>query len=313
MPAPGGPGHALGLEIFALIRDDPDMRMDWTRLRVAVSKGVGRVRCEPGWRLGPDWAAQLRDCDLWFVWAGRGRMTLRDRTIELRPGVCLWMRPGGIYLAEQEPADRLGVTYLHFDVLNARGSPLRRDRVLPPEVYEVPDAGATDAILTRIVELRRSADERHHRAADHLLTGVLMELEATPRSSGGTAPGGVATHQRRVVQAAAARIRESPADAPSAPELARAAGYSVDHFAKLFRQVMGQPPQEYIVAARIDRAKQLLAESTLSVAQVADALGYRDVYFFSRQFKQKTGRSPSAYRKRRMTGAEVSQPPSATS
>ncbi|MCF7839127.1 MAG: hypothetical protein K9N49_10920, partial [Candidatus Marinimicrobia bacterium] len=48
------------------------------------------VRCEPAWSLAPGWGAHLRDCDLWIVWAGRGRMRLRTGEIALRPGLCIW-------------------------------------------------------------------------------------------------------------------------------------------------------------------------------------------------------------------------------
>ena len=54
---------------------------------------MGRLRCDPGWRLDPRWARDLRDYDLWYVWAGRGRMVTSDGPIDLHPGRGLWMRP----------------------------------------------------------------------------------------------------------------------------------------------------------------------------------------------------------------------------
>jgi AraC family transcriptional regulator, arabinose operon regulatory protein len=80
-------------------------------------------------------------------------------------------------------------------------------------------------------------------------------------------------------------------------ELARETGYSPDHFSRVFKQVTGQTPQALKVQARLERARQLLTESSLSISMIANALGYEDVFFFSRQFKEKTGRTPTAYRK----------------
>jgi transcriptional regulator GlxA family with amidase domain len=51
-----------------------------------------------------------------------------------------------------------------------------------------------------------------------------------------------------------------------------------------------------MIRRRIQRAATLLSESSLTISQIADAMGYRDVYFFSRQFKQKMGQSPRTYR-----------------
>ncbi len=99
----------------------------------------------------------------------------------------------------------------------------------------------------------------------------------------------------------ASRIRESPSDVPPITDLARQVGYSADHFSRVFRQVLGQSPQAYIVEQRVGRARQLLTESSLTVTQIADALGYESVYFFSRQFKAKSGISPSQYRRRNIT------------
>lgn len=271
----------------------------------------GRVRCEPGWRLDAGWSGRLSDCDLWYVWAGRGRMTLRDgRPIDLRRGVCVWMRPGGTYLAEQDPDDRLGVTYIHFE-LSTRGGEAAAagpvpwwERVdLPPEIQEAGDAAYFDAVTRRVVELVTGEGSGIGRdagiaVAGRLMAGVLMELEAaaaTPRNverDGRTVPG----RYRRLILDAAASIREDPARSPSVAELADRVGVTPDHFTRLFRETLGVVPLAYIITARIDRARQLLLESSLSVTEIAAALGYSDVYFFSRQFKQRTGTSPARFR-----------------
>jgi len=54
--------------------------------------------------------------------------------------------------------------------------------------------------------------------------------------------------------------------------------------------------QSYIIRMRIERAEHLLVHTGMNVTEVADALGYRDIFFFSRQFKQYTGKSPSEIR-----------------
>jgi len=53
------------------------------------------------------------------------------------------------------------------------------------------------------------------------------------------------------------------------------------------------PPARYLIQARIDRAHQLLSETDMAVGTVAAALGYSDVAYFSRQYKQYTGVPPS--------------------
>lgn len=279
--------------------------MDWSRWKVSVNHAA-RVRCEPAWRLERAWSDRLDDYDVWLVWAGRGRMRLRDRRIELRPGVALWMRPGGLYSADHDPDQPLGVSFAHFDLRDRRGRRPRSDN-LPGEVYQVADVPYAESLMRRVTHLRRRAVDRADATAGAvagaLLGSLLMDLVETGDRDAWSAASATERHHRQVVEPIAARIATAPHDVPRVAELAGEAGYSADHFARVFGEVTGRTPREYIVHARIDRARQLLDESTLTVSQVADALGYRDVYFFSRQFKQTTGQSPTAYRRGRAANA----------
>jgi len=270
------------------------MALDWPSVRLTLGRTF-RVRCEPGWRLDRAWSATLNDMDLWYVWAGRGVMRLRDRQVDLRPGVCIWARPGGLYLADQDPRDRLGVNAVHFDLLNRRTGRRASDKQLPGEVHELIDASYGEAVTRRIVDLAQQGDRRRE-AAGALLRGVLIDLETRRDHGVGRTMSATERHYRKVIAAVASRIAASPHDVPNIEQLAAEAAYSVDHFSRVFRKVTGQSPRDYIVAARLHRARQLLVESSMTVSQIADVLGYRDVFFFSRQFKQKVGCAPSDYR-----------------
>jgi AraC-like DNA-binding protein len=280
--------------------------MDWDRLTLRLNHGFGRIRCPEGWSLRPGWGWTLADCDFWLVWAGRGWMKLGQRRIRLRPGVCLWMRPGvRDYEAQQEPSDRLGVTFCHFDLLDSDGQPIREHDRLPAEAHEVSDLSLFEAVARRVIELRMAAALRDEdeggptqRLARTLLKGLLMELEAGPLEEEQPTLSGTQRLHHEMALRAAAQISEDPASLPSMAELARRSGYSPDHFGRIFRRVIGMSPQAYAVEARVDRARRLLSESAMSVGQIAAALGYADVHFFSRQFKSKTGRSPRDYRQR---------------
>jgi transcriptional regulator GlxA family with amidase domain len=54
----------------------------------------------------------------------------------------------------------------------------------------------------------------------------------------------------------------------------------------------GVPPIRYLIQARVDRARDLLTETNMSVTQVAAMLGYPDIAYFSRQYKRYTGHPP---------------------
>jgi len=99
----------------------------------------------------------------------------------------------------------------------------------------------------------------------------------------------------------AAAMQLDPAHGWEVEKLARECGVSRSRFHRCFQEATGMSPRRMITHCRMERAKRLLAESEMNVTEVADAVGYRDVYFFSRHFKQQTGDSPLRYRRQRAT------------
>ncbi len=68
------------------------------------------------------------------------------------------------------------------------------------------------------------------------------------------------------------------------------------HFARAFKATMGQPPHAWVTAWRMDHARRLLAGTGLTVAEVADAVGFANLSHFRRVFRAHTGAGPAAYR-----------------
>jgi AraC family transcriptional regulator len=79
-------------------------------------------------------------------------------------------------------------------------------------------------------------------------------------------------------------------------DLARLAGMSPHYFAQLFRQSTGQSPHQYVLGQRIERAKRLLRNPTLSALDIAVLLGFADASHFSKVFRRTVGATPSRYR-----------------
>lgn len=70
---------------------------------------------------------------------------------------------------------------------------------------------------------------------------------------------------------------------------------SSSRFTVLYREAFGVSPKEDLLAARIERAKQLLKNTGASVTFVAEQIGISETQYFSRLFKNKVGWSPSEY------------------
>lgn len=101
--------------------------------------------------------------------------------------------------------------------------------------------------------------------------------------------------QRRALQRIEAYLEQRLGDGITVDALAAVACMSRFHFSRLFRTSTGESPMQYVRRLRVERAKTLLAQGGLTMAEIAAAAGFFDQSHFSRCFKQIVGRTPSEY------------------
>jgi AraC family transcriptional regulator len=82
----------------------------------------------------------------------------------------------------------------------------------------------------------------------------------------------------------------------SLSEIAAAAYLSPFHFARLFKKITGSSPHAYLAAMRANRAQILLAETDLSITEIASRVGYQSPSHFTKAFRTATGLTPRAFR-----------------
>jgi AraC family L-rhamnose operon transcriptional activator RhaR len=95
-----------------------------------------------------------------------------------------------------------------------------------------------------------------------------------------------------------ARIDRDCAQTIRAGEIAADMGISVRQLQRLIRGATGISLTEYVQESRIKESCRLLNETPNKIGTIADAVGYQDIKFFNRLFKQWTGMTPREYRKR---------------
>jgi AraC-like DNA-binding protein len=78
--------------------------------------------------------------------------------------------------------------------------------------------------------------------------------------------------------------------------LARAAHFSPAHFSREFRRAFGEPPHQYLLTRRLERAAALLRNTDRTVADICLLVGLRSVGSFTTSFGRAFGLSPTAYR-----------------
>jgi len=78
--------------------------------------------------------------------------------------------------------------------------------------------------------------------------------------------------------------------------LAEQVGVSAFHFSRLFKQSTGSSPHQYLLRRRLDRAKTLLRQPQISLAEVSASTGFADQSHFTKVFRQFVGVTPSEFR-----------------
>jgi len=150
--------------------------------------------------------------------------------------------------------------------------------------------GAVDAELTAGgAGGRLAAESLANVLAVHLLRHVLAPRRLE-RGPDGALPRG---RLRAVVE----YIEDHLDASPSLEQIAAVARLSPYHFARQFKAATGLPPHQYVIARRVERARQFLQAGTdLPLAEVAARAGFSDQSQFSRHFRRLVGVTPGRFR-----------------
>lgn len=105
----------------------------------------------------------------------------------------------------------------------------------------------------------------------------------------------IAAHHRAVERVITA-ARERLCEPLSLHDMSRVAYLSAFHFNRVFHQITGLPPAKFISAMRLDEAKRLLLNTTLSITDISFEVGYNSLSTFTRRFNQRVGLGPREFR-----------------
>ena len=254
---------------------------------------AGKTICPRDW----NWDTQdlIKDFDIWTAIKGQGLLTAGSKTYAIAPGDCFILRRNERYFFEQNSQYPLIVFYIHYDYIDNKGQPLMLDDVkMPPFHRKVDKLTFFMELLERVVASHRKGMNYCHEAEQWLKT-VLLEIgtyDRTPVLSG------FEMEQSNLIENICTEVMKDPASVCSINQLALKYSYTPDHLCRLFKKYKGIAPSQFILTAKMELARTLLKASNYSVSRISEFLGYKDVYFFSRQFHLKTGLTPSDYRKK---------------
>jgi len=187
----------------------------------------------------------------------------------------------------------------HFELDQGSAHPLL---VALPKVLILRSGEGTDpewvATATRLAVLE-SGSQRPGSSAivDRLAEALMIQLIRAHAERSQMDSGFLAALSCRMLGPALAAIHEDPSAGWSVDMLARRIGASRSSFAARFKAVLGTTPMQYVTDWRMQGARELLRTRDLSIAQVAERVGYVSEFAFAKAYKRTFGEGPGATRR----------------
>ena len=224
--------------------------------------------------------------NFWCCLGGEGYLSTEGQTFRLKPGMFFIFSPNQQISAAHTSGARVTRFSAHFIPLS--GAAMLDDMdgfpVMGGMVDSLPLFQRQIDVIMRLA-VRRGDDVRLQRVMYQLIARVCAGVVDTPEPV-----------MDAKVSEAIRIMRTCPESFKSIDALARQLGWSRSHFDREFSKHVGKPPNQFLVSCKMIEARRYLESSEMRIGEIADRLGYRDIYFFSRQFKGFYGMSPVAYR-----------------
>jgi len=158
------------------------------------------------------------------------------------------------------------------------------------------------AALSMLDEVRRALERNLLDGARTAALRLSSSLAQPDQAEKMCARGGLAPWQRRKIDR---YLREHLEHPVQVDELAQQIPLSVSHFCRAFKETFGDTPHAYLIRLRLELAQETMLATDEPLSQIALASGFADQAHLSKQFRRVVGETPSAWRRRNLTEAQV--------
>ncbi|RXZ83772.1 helix-turn-helix domain-containing protein [Paenibacillaceae bacterium] len=220
---------------------------------------------------------------------GRGTAVIDGRRHRLGKGSCFLLPPRTLLEASADTDSPLRVYWLAFQAAPVdAGANGELSFSSYGELNAQPIAKLA-GMFDELYRVRSSRDELIQFRQHIRLQELLYELARSNYAQNDRHPSKEAV--RRTIDG----LHRLNAVAANVEDLAKQANIGKRQYTHLFKQLTGKSPVDYITDLRLNWAKKELLTSNESIQQIAQGAGFKDVYYFSRRFKQWVGQSPKQY------------------
>lgn len=221
-----------------------------------------------------------------YAESGRSHYLLDGQDVLIQPDQILFFQRGEPHTAWADPEDPWRYFSFGFDLLTL-DEEAKTFLAQVPTLHTPRNPVRCRSLLFSIYRSWSIQQPGFYLEIRSLLMELLREIFSGSRENE------LKEAQRFRMQKAISHIHENLQATYSVKELAQIAGFSESYFSKLFHQITGQSVVTYQNVLRVTHARNLMQLGDCNVSEAAAAVGFRDIYYFSRLYKKLLGEPPS--------------------
>jgi len=233
----------------------------------------------------------LKNFLILYTVSGEGELIYRNSELTMNSNSCLMINCEEYHFYKTVKNAKWEFYYIHlngvcaksyFDMLNGKEI----------ELIELQKSSILKELMNEIFDLSRKSSElvdlKLSLCISRLLTYMLEEKQSVRKAQS-------TLHKDEIF-----RIREyietEYSNEIDIDSLSKQINISKFYFIKIFKDLLGQTPYDYLTDIRINTSKKLLFDTDLSISEVSKAVGYHDNNNFIKLFKKRTGTTPLKFR-----------------
>lgn len=229
---------------------------------------------------------------------GEGVFHDQGHVYRLEPGMLFLARPGAIHCIKNKSDDLMFLSWWCFtwsDEGKTTSGDLAMREFCRSSRVVFPRADQATALWSALRSCAKAPRSGSREQARHIASALLLSL-AQSLSDLEVSPQAGRDPSLRAARTALRYIEDNLNRPLLVEEIARHVSLSERHLTRLVRQLTGVSPTEYILTARLDRARALLLGTRDPIKAVSVQVGYADPAYFARLFTKRIGMPPSQFR-----------------
>lgn len=227
------------------------------------------------------------DYHILYLFNGYLDAEIGTQKVRIQSGQCGIWYPGVRHMYTFTTEGDASTYYLHFTGAAVEEA-MRFIAPASPPVYTITERTAFESLFRQILRTHLVKSDNYILEENALLMQIISILA---QSSNPSKPA-----IRKDILHAMEHMKAHLAEDFSVEQYAASVNLSSSRFSHLFTKTVGISPHQYLTRLRLEWAQTYLRDSTMSIAEISDTIGFSDPLYFSRLFSKTYGLSPKAYR-----------------